>query len=433
MISFGLKGFSLLAGFLLISLYLNAVNQRAYGIILTITSIAGFISFFDIGIGNGLRNKLGRSIAENNKILSKKYISTAYAYVGYLFGAFLVIFLIIVPIIDWSFVLNVKKGSIPNLNLCFVYVVFLFAVRFILELISVILLADQKSSMNDSILFLTNLLNIVLFYLLKWAGHLNFYSILISICVAPVIILIIYSLVLFNGKYAAIKPSLKFVDHSLRKDLLGLGLQFFAIQIIYIIIFSTTNILIVQLFKIDNVAEYNIAFKYYNVSTMIFSILLTPIWGAFTNAWYQKEYDWIEKNIKKYILIAICLCFLSILQYYLYPIVSLYWLKKYFPIQFLLCLSLVIYNFIFCFTNIFSFFLNGIGQVRVQLYCAIAGGLVNIPLTIWLSKYTTLGLSSIVFANIFCLLPGSIFTSIETFKLLKNARLSQYSSVYPDS
>ncbi len=59
-------------------IYLGAVGQRQYGIILTITSISNFISFFDVGIGNGLRVKLGKAIADNDLLLGKKYVSTTH-------------------------------------------------------------------------------------------------------------------------------------------------------------------------------------------------------------------------------------------------------------------------------------------------------------------------------------------------------------------
>ena len=51
-----------------VPLLINSLNQDRYGIWLTITTIVSWIAFFDIGLGNGLRNKLAESIACKDEI-----------------------------------------------------------------------------------------------------------------------------------------------------------------------------------------------------------------------------------------------------------------------------------------------------------------------------------------------------------------------------
>jgi O-antigen/teichoic acid export membrane protein len=418
-ISIGLKGYSILISFILIPLYLQAVNTRQYGIILTITSIVQWLAFFDIGIGNGLRNKLGKALAEKDFDIAGRYVSTAYFYIGAFFTAFALIYICINPFLDWHRIINIKSNEIPNLNFLILIVVICFIFRFIFQLIGVVLLADIKNYINDTILPLSNTVVILMYYGLKVTHHLNFSSILISSSVAPLIIFLVYSTWFYLGKYNAIAPSIKKIDHGLRSDLLGLGIKFFAIQIVGVIIFSTSNFLIANLFDISNVTVFNIGYKYYNVVAMLFYILISPLWGAFTKAWYQKDFLWIEKSMKRSIKICVSLVLINLLQYLLYPIVSHYWLGKLVPINYLLVISFMIYNVIYSYNNIFAYFLNGIGEITVQLYCAIIGGVLNIPLTIFLAKYTNLGLSSIMFANVLCLLPSGIFTTIQSFNLLK--------------
>ena len=69
--SFGIQGLSILIGLLYVPLLLNYLTQEKYGIWLTLTSILGWFSYFDIGLGNGLRNKLAESIALGNNRLEK--------------------------------------------------------------------------------------------------------------------------------------------------------------------------------------------------------------------------------------------------------------------------------------------------------------------------------------------------------------------------
>ena len=61
-----IKGGSILVGLLLVPLTLEYVDSESYGIWLTLSSMVAWISFFDIGINNGLKNKLAESLALKN-------------------------------------------------------------------------------------------------------------------------------------------------------------------------------------------------------------------------------------------------------------------------------------------------------------------------------------------------------------------------------
>jgi O-antigen/teichoic acid export membrane protein len=417
-ISLLLKGFSILIGFVFVPIYLNSVGQRQYGIILTITSISSFISFFDIGIGNGLRSKLGKSIADGNKELGRRYVSTAYFYVTTFFSLVFIAYCLVAHWIHWYKILNIPTNEIKDLDKWIFIVLGCFTARFVLQLIGNVLMADQKSFINDSMQFVISLGTLLACLLLKGLNRLDFYSLLVTTCLIPVFVLSLYSIIFFSTKYRWLSPKISFIDHHVRKDLLSLGFKFFIIQIVSLVIFSTTNILIAQLFNIGEVTRYNIAFKYYNITVMIFTILMSPLWGAFTHAWFQNDLKWIRKNIINFTLIVLGFAVVNILQFFLYPFFIKVWLKQEFAISGALVISFVVYNFFFCFNNILSHFLASIGNVNKQVYAAVAGGIINIPITIYLAKYTNLGLSSILFANIICLLPSTVVTLWQTIKLL---------------
>mgnify|MGYP000199442594 FL=1 len=54
---------------MLIPITINYVNADNYGIWLTVSSIISWMSFFDIGINNGLKNKFAEAKAMNNEVL----------------------------------------------------------------------------------------------------------------------------------------------------------------------------------------------------------------------------------------------------------------------------------------------------------------------------------------------------------------------------
>ena len=74
-----LKGGNVLVGLLLVPLTLHFVSSETYGIWLALSSIVAWFSFFDIGINNGLKNRLTEALAHQDMVLAKKYVSTTYA------------------------------------------------------------------------------------------------------------------------------------------------------------------------------------------------------------------------------------------------------------------------------------------------------------------------------------------------------------------
>src|SRR5882757_3638825 len=85
LLSFLIKGSSIATSFALVPLTLHYLDKERYGIWLTIFSLLGWLTFFDIGMGNGLRNKLSEALANNDTRMARIYISTAYAIVAAVF------------------------------------------------------------------------------------------------------------------------------------------------------------------------------------------------------------------------------------------------------------------------------------------------------------------------------------------------------------
>jgi len=121
--------------------------------------------------------------------------------------------------------------------------------------------------------------------------------------VTPVLVLLSSSLWFYTHSYKKYAPSVKFVKFHFARDLMSLGIKFFVIQLAAVIFYQTSNIIIAHLFGPQEVTPYNIAYKYFSVITMSFSIIMLPLWSAYTEAWVKRDIDWIKNTINKLILI----------------------------------------------------------------------------------------------------------------------------------
>lgn len=414
-----LKGASILLSLLIVPLTLEYLGTEEYGLWLTITSVVAWLAFFDIGLGNGLRNNLTECLANRNYALGREYISTTYTLLGIIIAGFYLLFIISSFWLKWDVILNTHGTENATLaKIC--YIVFTgFCVKLLLDIINVVLIADHKIYITNVFNLVINILTYLAVYLIIKSG--NNHS-LVSFCfwysLIPVVTGIGASLVLYGKKYKSLRPSLGAVNFNHSRKLLSLGFQFFFIQLIVLVIFSTDNLLITQLFGPAEVPAFNIAFKYFSVVTVGFNIILAPFWSAFTDAFVNGDDLWIKKVVRKLVRFWFLLTIGTIIMLICSTTVYRLWVGEEIHISFLTSLSIAAFVLISCWNNIFTYFLNGVSKIRLQLYVCILIGIVNIPLAILLSKIDGLGVSAIAISNCVCLSIGAIVAPLQYYKIV---------------
>ena len=418
--SFLLRGTGVVISFALVRVTLDYLDVTKYGIWLTLSSVIHWLVFFDVGLGNGLRNKFAQAIAKNQEELAKTYVSTTYATLCLIIGVAYVLFLIINPLLNWAKILNTTSGLANDLSLLALIIVTFFSLHFVLKLIGVILTADQKPAIKDSFELISSLLSLVIIYILTKTTPGSLLYLGTTRAVTPAVVLLIASCIFFNRDYIQYKPSLKYVNFKYFKELASLGIQFFVLQVAVLVLFSTDNVIITQLFEPAAVTPYNISFKYFSIITMIFVVIITPFWSAFTEAYVKKDIKWVKNSIQKLIYIWVILSGLALVMLFLSNFAYKVWIGNAVNIPFSLSVGMLLFVVINMWYNIFIYFINGVGKIRLQLYIAIIVSLFNIPLSILLAKYVNLGPFGVILATFICLLGYSICAPIQYYKIINN-------------
>tara|TARA_R110002033_G_scaffold69140_4_gene120538 strand:+ start:4267 stop:5637 length:1371 start_codon:yes stop_codon:yes gene_type:complete len=415
-----IRGANIIIGLLMVSLTINYLDTVKYGIWITLSSLIAWFSFFDIGFGNGLRNKFAEALAENKVDLAKRLVSTTYFILSLIIIILIGIFIPLSNYIDWNLILNVNQTIVSSyeLKLLAIIIFSLFGLNFVFKLITTILIANQRPALAAFLTLLGNVLSLIfVIYLLKsTASSLLYLGFVISI--APVIILIIATFIFFNGTYKKYRPSYKSIDLKVIPSLFGLGIKFFIIQIAAILLYQTNNIIITQICGPQEVTSFNIAFKYFSVLMMLFSIVISPFWSAFTEASVNKDNKWIINIMKKLFKFWGVLVLLGFIMLVISSWVYSLWVGEKVIIGFWMSALLLIWTLINTWNSIFSTFLNGVGKVKLQLYIGILSALLNIPLAIFLGKQ--IGLNGIFIANIIVILFGAFIYPIQYKKLIIN-------------
>ncbi|NTW25560.1 MAG: oligosaccharide flippase family protein, partial [Lentimicrobium sp.] len=271
--SFGIKGISIIIGFIYVPLLINYLGTAEYGIWITLGSIVAWINYFDIGLGNGLRNRFAESLAQEEHKLARIYVSTTYAALSMIFGSFFVIFLTINPLLNWSTILNAPASLEMELSNLAIITVGFFLLRFIFKLISIIIAADQRTAISNMFDPLANIISLSAILILMKTTEPSLLNLGIILSSSPVLVLMIATFYFYSKDYKDFRPSIKLVNFKYFKSLAGLGIQFFIIQITVVVIMSTNNLIITQVVGPEAVTSYNIAYKYFGLISMITKII----------------------------------------------------------------------------------------------------------------------------------------------------------------
>lgn len=394
--SFGLKGVSMIMSLVLVPLTLSYLTQYEYGVWLTLTSILVWLDFFDIGLTNGLRNKLAESIAKEDWDRGRAYVSTTFFILSLIGFLIIIFFSLIFFYIDWDTVLNTKENPIPQLSEIVFIVFVLCIINFVMKTIGTIFSANQEPMMSNLFSCIGQAFSVIIIYILTQVTDGNLMYVAIAFSISPILVYVISYPYAFYVRFPKLSPSYKYVKLKLARDIVGIGVQFFLIQVVCLILYQSSNIIIAQLFNPIEVTPYNIGYRYMNVIVMLFMIVITPLWTAITDAFTKKDYIWIQKSISVMMRIWLLFVALVVLFFVFSTFAIELWVGKSVHVPEIVIIALGIFVILDMWNRIFASFANGITHLKIQLFTAIAEGVLFIPLAVLFSQF--MGVSGVAWA-----------------------------------
>jgi O-antigen/teichoic acid export membrane protein len=391
---------SILCSLVIVPLTIDFVNPVQYGIWLTISSIVAWMSFFDIGFCNGLRNKLAIAIAEHNHALARTYVSTTYAVLALIFGVLMAALLASVRFASLTDLLHIEAAYEADLKVASSILVVYFCVTFVLRILSNVLLADQRPAVSAAIEFAGQALTLPAIWMFRQSVDGSLTWLALGLCVPPMVVWSVMTVILFRRRYRFCRPAWRAVSLRESRSLFGMGLQFFVIQIAAILQYQTANILIARIFSMEDVTAYNIAYKYFNVLNMGFMILLQPFWSAVTDAYAKGELEWIRRQVRRYVGLALAATGAAIVMLLCANWVYAVWLDSAVTVPMQLSLWMAVYILTSIFGAIFCFFVNGIGALRIQFTASLVSPFLFIALVLLLCEWGHMGVWGILIASI---------------------------------
>jgi O-antigen/teichoic acid export membrane protein len=150
---------------------------------------------------------------------------------------------------------------------------------------------------------------------------------------------------------------------------------------------------------------------------VVFTVICMPFWNATTDAYTRGDMDWIKKASRKldFIMIGlfITMLFMVIISKFIYTL----WVGSEIEIPHSLSASVGIYIFILAFSMRYSYLLNGIGALKLQLIMTTGATIVFLPIAIQ-ACHTFGTVTSLVYVMCLVNLPGLFVNMIQFHKIL---------------
>ena len=417
--SFFFRILGMLFNFLTIPITLRILKSNEYGIWVTIFSLVSWVTLMDVGIGSGFRIKFTEEITKKDFKEAAKYLQTFYLSTSILALVFTIIIFVFYGIFDFKKILNFKSDS--DLDLIFLIAFLSTNLLFLLKNISAILLSIHKSSTNNFILFLNNISVFFLIFFGEKLIGLNFIKIACIYLLTPVFIYAISNLFVFKKYLPWFKENIyKWNENYYLNNILNLGWKYFVIQMAIIVVFSSNNLIISKLLGSSEVTHFNILMQLFSTALIVFSLITTPYWSAFTEANISKDNQWIKSAIKKLLLFWLFFSLAIIVFSNFIPLITKFWLNLNFNYSPSLLYNFVFYAILLSYCSVFSIYLAGIGKLKISYYNAIFQIVTNLPITYMLAKILKLGLTGVILSININLLITCILFTIQVYKLINN-------------
>ena len=415
--SFLIKGWSAAIVLLLVPATLNCLGEYKNGIWLTISSLLLWIDNMDIGLGNGLRNKIAEYMAHGEQERTRSLISSTFAMLTCIIIPVLLILLLLIAISDPYIVFNANPSKVDQLGQVLMVTVTLVCTSFIFKLIGNFYMGMQLPAVSNLLIALGQTLALIGTYIVLYSGSHSLMLIALVNTAAPLLVYLLAYPYTFFYKYPQLRPSFSLIDFKEARAVINMGVQFFIMQISGVILFMTSNLLISNLFTPALVTPYQITYRYFSLMLVAFTVICMPFWNATTDAYERGDIQWIRNATRKLRLMIIGIIVCMVMMVILSPWVYSVWIGDCVTIDIRMSIVMAIYIFLLIYSMRYSYFINGIGKLRLQLIFTTVAAALFIPLAYLTTQWTH---SIIWFMIVMCLvnIPGLIVNRIQFYKLI---------------
>jgi O-antigen/teichoic acid export membrane protein len=355
-----------------VPLTVGYLGPERYGLWMTITSVVMFLSFADLGMGNGLLNAISEAHGKNDREMARTYVSSALAMflsIAILFG---LVFLVVYPRISWSVLFNVSSAqAIDEAGPALAVFAVCFLLNVPLGIVQRVQMGYQEGYVNSLWQGLGSLLGLVaLVIVVHLKAGLPF--LVLAVSGGPIVASGINGTVLFVRRRPWLRPARVMVKKRPAQRLVRLGALFLVLQGAVALAYSSDNLVAARTLGVGAVAEYSVCMRLFSIAPIIVGMVLTPLWPAYGESLVRGDIAWIRKTLRKTLALTLVATGVPAILLAIWgaKIIDL-WIGGGIDPSPMLLLGLGVWTVLTSAGNAVAMLLNGAGRLRFQVACAV--------------------------------------------------------------
>ena len=371
-------GMSVFALLIIVPITLPYLGDERFGVWMTISSIAIFLSFLDFGIGNGLINRVAHANTSGDRTELSFVVTHGLLVLTIIGGGLALVTLPIINIIPWDMVIKVKNPeNADEIRSALLTFLLIFAFSIPLNAIQKIFQGMQISWQAHLIRGLGSIISLAVVWVLAKQNAdipqllIATYGIQTAILLVPLIALARKKILRFESLR---HPNLMAETTVLLRN----GGLFFLLQIAGLLVWSVDSLIIASTLGAASVTQFALVQRIFQIVLLSLAIFNSPLWGAYADAHSRGDKLFISKTLRKSLVGTVIVALIgtisiSAMSQYIFKL----WIDSAIDIHSILVWSYGALVFLMAVGNSLAMFLNGVGEIRSQVitvgfFCAIA-------------------------------------------------------------
>ncbi len=353
----------------------RSLDAELFGVWMMLTALLGFFSFADLGIGNGVLNRVTQARAANDMRALQRVLGSGYVCTG-VAGALLLlawcawVALSAAPVAVAG---RISPANAPQVLAALSTFAILMAINIPSSLVQKAQLGSQQGHWIGITQLVSAMVALVAVPMILHARGPLFELILATLGVQTLGNIVSTVWWMRRNRVFRGVDLHDLVDSKTLRDLLRIGSEFFVLQVAVALAFQSDAIVVTQRLGQAAYGDFAVVQKLFLFISMLLSSALLGLWPAFGDAIARKDMGWARRVLVRSLLIAASFASAASLTLVLsIDWITTHWLKTAFSPPLSLVLALGVWTVIDAMGSVSGVFMNGASLVRVQVAIALA-------------------------------------------------------------
>ncbi len=368
-----------------VPLTLSYLGEERFGVWMTVASLAGLLTFLDLGVGNGFISHVAKANVTGG---AEKFRCTVtrglilLALIGIVVGMLLSMLNTWIPF-ESIISVETEQATEDARESAWIFIG-LFSLGIPLNGIYQIFQGLQKSWVVHSLKSFGSIISILAVVILS-AKKADPASLLLATygvqTVLPAILLIYIARQNWLTTHPHLQPKESLLEY---RHLIGAGGLFFVLQIGTMVGWGADTLILSSLAGAAAVAQFAVAQRMYQLVSVPLSIMNAPLWSAYADAKAHGDKEFIEKTLKKSLFGTLGIsALLSVTLFMLSGAILNLWVGDAVQVSESLLLGFMIWTVMQASGNSFAMFLNGMHIIKPQVVAVMCFVALVLPLKIY--------------------------------------------------